>query len=654
MALSQVSQGVLIADSQRTLVYVNAAFEDLTGYRAAEAIGRNCKFLQGPETDRGTADEIRRALTNGQTFSGEILNYRKDGTTFWNDLTISPVRDNRGRLVRYIAIQRDVTQRRLAADVARVNSERLQLAAHAGGLGIWEWDCRSEIVTWDARMFLLHGQPPADGEPLPDRWRRTIHPDDLERCRAELAAATAEGTAFDTEFRIIRGDDGCIRFIRSRATLLQDASGRPWRLIGTNWDVTDERERESELAIALQRQKEMTLAAKAGEQAKSQFLAVMSHELRTPMNGILGYAELLSLDPSLSVESRENAQTISRCGSALLRLLDDILEFSDTDTVRVGSIRTPIVLKEMGDTLQVLFATVIEEKHLAFRCSIDPLLPATIIGDAGKIRQILLNLVGNAVKFTHSGSVELQIRRHPAPSGEEVEFRVADTGIGIPESITPHLFEPFTQVDSARSRRFGGTGVGLAICRRLAALLAGRLEMQSCVGKGSTFSLFVPLIATTSDLPPTTESHAPDGTRIEPVLRPSVLAVDDDRVNLKLIVSLLRKLGCDPLVAENGEEAVAAYAAWKPSCVLMDLQMPVVDGFEATRRIRSFELEHKAEPAFIAAVTANTVPEDRQRCFEVGMDFFLNKPLRRQELADVLDRVARRPAGSSLEVNPAS
>jgi CheY-like chemotaxis protein len=418
-------------------------------------------------------------------------------------------------------------------------------------------------------------------------------------------------------------------------------------MTGVNWDVTEERIREEKLAESLAQEKELAEKAQAGSRAKSEFLAVMSHEIRTPMNGILGFSELLAAAPNLPDDCRDYVKTIASSGEALLRIIDDILDFSRLEAGGLKIEPTLFSTREILQDVRTLLAPRASEKHLEFLLAVEDGVPEHLWNDAGRLRQILINLAGNALKFTAHGSITLGLRpaRNPIESREPaVEFFVRDTGMGIPADKLAHVFEPFAQADSSISRRYGGTGLGLAISRNLVELMGGKLSVQSKVGEGSEFAVALPIDMPHGAAPAAQDSAREDLGEAFAASHPlRILLVDDDPVNLKLMLIMLRKLGYEPLTARDGVEAVEIYRRERPDCILMDLQMPRKGGHQATIEIREME---DAAPgsghAYIAALTADIVEEDRRQCFEVGMDAHMTKPIKRAVLAQNLERACER------------
>ena len=391
--------------------------------------------------------------------------------------------------------------------------------------------------------------------------------------------------------------------------------------------------------------------AENANQAKSMFLATMSHEIRTPMNGIIGMAELMQRTP-LTPKQQHYLSTIERSGQALLVIINDILDFSKIEAGKVELEDIVFEPRRIVRDVHDLFAETAANKGLMFTCAVDENIPIALRGDPTRLRQILLNLVSNAVKFTSVGFITLRVSPLETSTPERCRFtvRVQDTGIGMDDQAIQRLFRPFSQADSTTTREFGGTGLGLAISRHLVELMGGSIVVESTAGTGTCFTLLIELAAVAdATLQPTyTSTFAPQFRRGS-----VVLLVEDNEVNRLVATAMLEELGCGVQIAETGAAAVAFLASHTPDLVLMDCQMPVMDGFEATRRIRKarnaiFGSKHRLP---IIALTANAAAGDRENCLAAGMDDYLTKPFSQGILLETLVRwlpVSTQPALPAL------
>lgn len=385
------------------------------------------------------------------------------------------------------------------------------------------------------------------------------------------------------------------------------------------------RSRTQELQAAL-------LKAEAATQAKSDFLAMMSHEIRTPMNGILGMVQLLELSP-LAAEQREHLQTIKSSGDSLLVVINDILDFSKIEAGKLDLESKPFDLYKELESISGLFRPVIARKSLEFITDWQQAAPVMVRGDAMRLRQIISNLLSNAIKFTPHGSICLCVKTTRLATQIQLYVSVKDSGIGIPADRIDRLFKAFSQVDSSTTRQYGGTGLGLSICVRLCALMGGRIQVESEVsgptrGSHFFFDVFLDVCEGSEATAPTTQNDS--AASPPPQFKQlKVLLVEDHPVNTLLAKKLLEKIGIQADHAVNGQLAVEMVIAGDYDTVLMDMQMPVMDGIEATKSIRSHPLRRQPR---IIALTANAFDSDRERCLAVGMDDFLTKPFRLDDL----------------------
>lgn len=369
----------------------------------------------------------------------------------------------------------------------------------------------------------------------------------------------------------------------------------------------------------------------AANRARSQFLAVMSHEMRTPMNGIIGMLELL-LASKLDARQREHASIAAESARGLLSLIDDILDVTKLEEGRLTIDPVDFALRPVIDSVLGLLRPKAEMKGLKLHLTVAPHVPPMLRADPGRLKQILFNLVGNAIKFTEQGEIALDVSVE-SRRGDEIELAVAvrDTGIGIPEEAHSRLFERFTQVDAGTSRRFGGTGLGLAICRELIELMGGSITVQSEPGLGSTFAFTIRAEIAAPQCAPEAAPSIPPGRPLH------VLVVDDNPVNRRILTTVLDQLGCRSDVATDGATAIAAASAHRYDAILMDVQMPDMDGFATTRAVRELGGELGEVP--IIALTAHAAESHRRVCLEAGMSDFLAKPVEPAALLAALARV---------------
>lgn len=413
-------------------------------------------------------------------------------------------------------------------------------------------------------------------------------------------------------------------------------------------DISLRKEAEERMAMAKRLAEEASemaeiarhLAEKAS-QAKSEFLANMSHEIRTPLNGIMGMVQLLS-DTQLNDEQKNCIETILQSSSGLLKIINHILDISKIEAGQMDVRESVMDLHELGATLHAMFQPLAQRGGVAFRVEQGTDVPQFVIGDEGLIEQVLVNLAGNALKFTKKGSVEIHIDcTSITDEGAELFFEVTDTGIGVDKDKQSTIFEKFTQADGSSRRVYGGTGLGLAICKQLIELMGGRISMISEKGKGSRFFFNLTLkLAKEGQRPVKQPSMDSSGEVDKPGVR--ILLAEDNKVNQKVAVSMLRKAGCHVDVADNGQEAIDRLLKERYDLVLMDCQMPVMDGYEATHRIRLMPEPHCRVP--IIAITAHAMKEDQQRCLDEGMDAYLSKPVSRQAMIALIDEYTR-PSG---------
>jgi PAS domain S-box-containing protein len=501
-----------------------------------------------------------------------------------------------------------------------ISQERLRRALEGSRLALWDLNLQTGQCYLSETWSVLLGGPAVETNITADELMSCVPPEDaLIIAQAIKRVFKGDSETYAVEHRV-RRYDGEIVWIHSEGRAFQrDADGRVLRIIGTNRDITQARRIEHELRLARD-------AADAANQAKSTFLATMSHEIRTPLNGIVGLTKLL-LDDSLGATARQHAQLIDGSAQALLALVNDVLDVSKIEAGQMEIEHVTFNVHELVQEICTLYRLRASEKSLLFRFHMDPEVPRYVSADPGRVRQILGNLLGNALKFTSTGWIGLHVGAEPTPDGGNLlKFVVRDTGVGMPEDVQAKLFTPFMQADSSTSRKYGGSGLGLSIVQQLCRLMDGRVSVHSAPGKGSRFAVTVPVAVGASD-------HASSWFDELPAAVPvRILVAEDNTTNQVVALGMLRKLGyTDVSVADDGAKALEMARDNQYDVILMDCHMPELDGYEATGKLREAGCA-----SVIIAMTANAIKGDRERCLAAGMDDYLTKPIALRGLGEIL------------------
>ncbi|MBF0480874.1 MAG: response regulator [Desulfovibrionaceae bacterium] len=525
----------------------------------------------------------------------------------------------------------DVSERKQAEKTLKESQERFRLAIETARLGFFDWNTRTGETFLSAQWKSQLGYADDELENRLEEFSGRLHPGERDRVLAHVRDFLARPYPnYEIEFRL-RHRDGSYRTIYTRAILLPDATGERCRMLGTHLDITERKWLEESLD-------EARAEAERANRAKSEFLAVMSHEIRTPMNGILGFSQLL-LNRAADGESREFLRLLHYSGERLLDIVNDILDLSKIEAGKAELQSFPFSLREALDSTVKILEVGAKAKGISILHGIDYEVPFCLVGDSGRLRQVLTNLIGNAVKFSERGMVivSVSLAGPPEPGGVSLCFTVKDEGAGIPEDRLEQIFEPFSQAGSSTHAKYGGTGLGLTISKNLAEMMGGSIRAESAPGKGSTFfftARFECMPETLQPAPSPEPAAAGRGRTL------TILLVEDNLVNRLLARELLRERGHDVVEAGNGREALNKLRAGTFDLVLMDILMPEMDGEEAVRRIRSGEAGDPKIP--IVALTAHALAGDREKYLASGMDAYLSKPIRTEELDEVLRLFAQR------------
>lgn len=762
LAMDAIESGIVISDANSPgmpMIHVNRGFEQLTGYSSAEAIGKNCRFLQGTKTDPQAIEQIRDALKNHRACTVTLLNYRKDGSPFWNELKLTPVENEVGSVTHYVGVQHDVTER-LASErfIRRVLNSLFTFAGvctpdgvliesnfaalHVGELTPedflgkplpetywWNYDPDVQQALWNAIEQARQGQTPRydatirvgdnqyitiDFQIVPmrddsgnithlvpsaiditqrlrDQERLTVLVTMAEQSSDFIAICdlTGKGIYVNAAGRRLVGIDAdCpaeqinvrdlfftedwplvsqamqtaiesgqdTRELRFRHQLTQEAidvswdvfridspgSGQPFAIGTITKDIRQQKADQRRLMEAREK-------ADAANRSKSEFLANMSHEIRTPMTAIVGYAELL-MDQLEGDSDRALVGTIQQNSEHLLQIINDILDLSKIESGKLQILLAPLSPVELIHDVCNLMKLRADEKGLEIHTAIDPNVPETIRSDRLRLKQILINFVSNAIKFTDAGSVTMRARHDKVHN--QLELSVIDTGIGISEEHQEILFQPFTQLDGSDTRSIGGTGLGLAISRRLATRLGGKLLLESQLGRGSTFSVRLDLKGRLPKPPLKPQQSITKKIRkaadnhVAPVNHLPVHAlVVDDRPEIRFLAQrILESVGGSVKTASNAQQALtmvseAAQTQNPIDLILTDIQMPEMDGYELTRRLRASGFDRP-----IIALTAHALPEELDRCLASGCDAYASKPLEKNRLLRLIADQFKNPS----------
>ena len=678
--------GIAEIDLEGRLLRANDRYCEIIGHPRAALLGKRLSDFTGSEDWTRKLVVLQRLAAGGPPEIIDKCYRRQDGGVVHVQVATGVVRDATGMPAGYLCLVNDVTALRESEARLRETEQRWKRALDGAGHGVWDWHITTGLVDFSTAWKTMLGYAEEEIGGDVSEWSTRVHPDDLAAAQAAVQAHLSGATPSYECIHRLRCKDGRWKWILDRGMIFErDATGRPLRMLGTHTDISVQKtaeqhllesegryrdlnaalerrvaERTAELqaanAVLLEREEILRAAKQAAEaanEAKGAFLAHMSHEIRTPMNAVLGLTQVLEKTP-LSPDQHHMVAQIATAGRSLLGILNDILDLSKIEAGQLPIDEQPFTLPPLLDHIESLLGRVAHDKGLALSVAEAPAMAGVLIGDPLRLEQVLVNLIGNAIKFTDQGEVRVRIESGECTDrGLRLRFAVSDTGIGIAPATMAGLFTPFTQADGSITRRFGGTGLGLSICKRLVDLMGGTIGAESQPGVGSTFWFEVPFARTAATSPPpapTPEQTAPRGRRLAGL---HLLVADDSLMNREVVEWMLTLEGARATMAEDGRQALDRLRA-RPrafDAVLMDIQMPVMDGLTATRVIRT-DLGLTDLP--IIALTAGVLPEQQAAAWLAGVDGVLAKPLDLEQLATELSQWVRSPRSSAAPSVPAA
>jgi len=629
---------LLMTDRQMRVVSASPRWMESRQLVGHDVVGRSLYEIF-PNTYEKWRPVYDQCLAGESARSDRVEFLRGDGSIIWLQVELTPWRDGVGEIGGLIITSHDVTSMVEALERTERSEERLRLAMEIADINVWELDYRRHELINMGDTARFYTEETSYQQLAQDIWS-TIDERDLPMVQEAWRQHEEEGAAYRPEYRT-RRSDGKDVWVQGSVRYMTDEHGRPLRMIGALQNITDRKTAEFALVHAKEE-------AESATRAKSAFLATMSHEIRTPLNGVLGMAQAMAMD-EVTDQQRERLDVIRQSGESLLAILNDVLDLSKIEAGKLELEQAEFDINELSTGAVGAFEASAQAKGLAFDLKVERNARGVYRGDSVRVRQILYNLVSNALKFTDAGHVKVVVSRN----GKELSISVTDTGIGIAPEKLAGLFQKFEQADASTTRRYGGTGLGLAICRDLAELMGGTICGQSTPGEGATFTVTLPLKRVAASAKPVV---APPAGPREPVegVAIRVLAAEDNGMNQLVLRTLLEQVGVTPVIVGNGREAVEAWAREPWDLILMDVQMPEMDGPTATGLIRARERAEGRGRTPIVALTANAMAHQVAEYLRSGMDGFVAKPIEAARLYDVIQATLDRAQDSATAATAAA
>lgn len=616
-----ISQLIWFADSQGNIFWFNKTWHDYTGLSSQESRGVGWHQVLHPNQLQEVLTSFKQAIAKNKRWESVFLMRGARGEYRWFLTKADPLRDENDKHICWIGVNTEVHRQKMIEDQLSKSRMRYKLATLATKDIIWDYDILKQKVHWNRSLITeLKFSHPKSFTHI-DWWKKHIHPDDRKRVTDSLEKAIEEGrTQWRGEYRFYRGDGKLVALL-DRGYIVKDESGRAVRMLGAMMDVTPQHERYETL-------KNEKVSAVQASKEKSTFLANISHELRTPLSAILGFVELIRLSDYDVKQTKEFMKVIERNCTQLQRIIDDVLDLSRIEAGKLAIQRVMFNFDQMVEDVSKQVQHWASKKNLQFRMSSHVDFKGDVYSDPTRLKQIMLNMLGNAVKFTHKGHVHLDLRMR----GHELFIRVSDTGIGIAKKNRADIFETFHQADESNSRNYGGAGLGLSLTKRIAQAMGGDFYLlQSEEGKGSVFEAKVTLERPTiKEYADQIELNPPSEKRLQGL---SGLIVDDSEDNRAFLFTLLRKFHVDCDIVADGKQALEHFEKGKYDFVLLDIQMPGMDGYRVIRRLKAINPQVP-----IIALTAHAMEEEKQRAIKAGFADFLRKPISSRKLMGALQK----------------
>ena len=629
-----IPDAVYVKDIEGRKVLANPAEVYFSGKMMEEEIIGKTDLNLYPDEDaqRGFSEDQVVLQTGTSIFDidGKLID--REGKQHWLLVSKVPLHDTHGKITGLVGVTHDISARKQVENELKQVSTRLALATRAGGVGVWDLNLESNVLLWDDQMFMLYGVDKFNFTVTYESWLMAIHPEDKVQVEHQIQTAIVGEAEFDAEFRVI-WPEGSIHNIRALATVQRDSAGKPLSMIGTNWDITVQKETEATLLSAKQE-------ADIANKAKSEFLANMSHEIRTPLNGVIGFTDLL-LKTQLNKIQQQYAANANTSGHALLAIINDILDFSKIEAgkMELNWVKTDMI--ELAEQTSDIIKYQAFQKGLELLLNIQHNIPRYAIVDPTRLKQILINILGNAVKFTESGEVELKVTFNQIDDIKgEFSFMIRDTGIGISQEQQKQLFKAFSQADNSTTRKFGGTGLGLTISNLLAEKMGSKIEIISEPGMGSSFFFSVETTYETGE--------KPDHEGLAEMKR--LLVIDDNDHNRMILEHTCMEWGVEFVGIESGRSAIQLIEQSQPfDVIIVDYHMPHFNGLETIRTIRKeLNLTPEKQPIILLHSSSDDI-KIYEECKNLGVIYNLTKPVKSKELLHYLKRIHYHPAATGSE-----